>query len=151
MKYDKNESIWIFITVIIGMIIIAGLIWFLYETKEPPKREIKIIENQIMTLAGFTVYAYCPCEKCNTKKWKGMLTEGKSMKFFFDRNINVCAVDPDVIPLGSKIIYNNIEYLAADVGQDIKGKTIDLLLKTHEDTLKFGVKRNQKITLIRGN
>jgi len=94
-------------------------------------------------MEGFTVTAYCPCEKCNGR-WKNISIEGYRLKEdFLDNAINICAVDPKIIPLGSYIKYNGITFWAKDIGGEIKGKRIDILLSTHEDTIKFGKKMKQ--------
>lgn len=36
------------------------------------------------------------------------------------------AVDPDVIPLGSRIMIDGHEYIAEDVGGAVKGNVIDI-------------------------
>ena len=50
------------------------------------------------------------------------------------------AVDPDVIPLGSTVIIDGQEYLAADTGGDIKGNRIDIAVDTHQEALELGTK-----------
>lgn len=40
--------------------------------------------------------------------------------------IQTCAVDPNVIPLGSTIYVNGLTLLACDVGGAIKGNHIDI-------------------------
>lgn len=50
------------------------------------------------------------------------------------------AVDPRVIPLGSKVRMNGREYVAEDTGGAIKGKRIDLFVGSHSETMKFGKK-----------
>ena len=50
------------------------------------------------------------------------------------------AVDPDVIPLGSTIIIDGQEYLAADTGGAIKGNRIDIAVETHQEALELGTK-----------
>lgn len=97
-------------------------------------------------MKGFTATAYCPGPCCNGK-WAGMTAMGRTIEYYTNRGINVIAVDPRVIPLGTKVIYNGIEYIALDTGRVIKGKKIDVFMAGHEDTLKFGVKRDQKITI----
>lgn len=96
----------------------------------------------------FTLTAYCPGECCNGK-WVGTTAIGKPISYFLDRNINICAVDPRVIPLYSKIIYNGKVYLCVDTGGAIKGRRIDILFPTHEEATKFGVKRNVKIVRVK--
>lgn len=50
------------------------------------------------------------------------------------------AVDPRVIPLGSKVRMNGREYVAEDTGGAIKGKRIDLFVDSHSEAMKFGKK-----------
>lgn len=50
------------------------------------------------------------------------------------------AVDPRVIPLGSKIRMNGKEYVAEDTGGAIKGKRIDLFVESHNEAMRFGKK-----------
>jgi len=101
-------------------------------------------ESEKLTTMTVKVVAYCPCAKCN-KQWAGLVCTGHKMKEFTDKGIDICAVDPTVIPLGSIIYYDAKNYLAADVGSKIKGNIIDILVATHEDTIKFGVKNEQII------
>ena len=39
------------------------------------------------------------------------------------------AVDPTVIPYGTKVIVNNHEYIAEDCGSAVKGKVIDIFVE----------------------
>jgi len=48
------------------------------------------------------------------------------------------AVDPDVIPYGSKVIINGQEYIAEDTGGDIQGKRLDIFMSSREQALSFG-------------
>lgn len=98
--------------------------------------DIKIIsrEPERTSLGEFTITAYCGCDKC-CGKWSDGLTytgteatEGRTI-----------AVDPDVIPLGSIVEINGVEYVAEDVGGAIKGDRIDLYFNSHEDALEWGV------------
>lgn len=50
------------------------------------------------------------------------------------------AVDPDVIPLGSTVIIDGQEYLAADTGGAIKGNHVDIAVPTHQEALELGTK-----------
>ena len=50
------------------------------------------------------------------------------------------AVDPRVIPLGSKVRMNGREYVAEDTGGAIKGKRIDLFVDSHSEAMRFGKK-----------
>ncbi|MFX3616855.1 MAG: 3D domain-containing protein [Sporolactobacillus sp.] len=56
-------------------------------------------------------------------------------------NAKVIAVDPSVIPLGSRVeIPGYGVYVASDTGGAIKGKRIDIHLPTKDAALNFGVK-----------
>lgn len=52
----------------------------------------------------------------------------------------VVAVDPEVIPLGSTVIIDGQEYLAADTGGAIKGNHVDIAVPTHQEALELGTK-----------
>ena len=51
----------------------------------------------------------------------------------------VVAVDPEVIPLGSTVIIDGQEYLAADTGGAIKGNHVDIAVATHQEAEDLGV------------
>lgn len=93
-----------------------------------------------------TVYAYCPCARCNTAKWKGRVSTGQKMRTLLSQGKNICAADPKVIPMGSTVTYNGKEYVVADTGSSITGNTINILLGSHREVYDFGVKKNQTIT-----
>jgi len=44
-----------------------------------------------------------------------------------------------VIPLGSKLIINGVEYSAEDTGSRIKGNKLDVCVPTHKEALDKGV------------
>lgn len=48
------------------------------------------------------------------------------------------AVDPDVIPLGSRVIIDGHTYIAEDTGGAIKGNVIDIFLPTTEECIEWG-------------
>lgn len=51
----------------------------------------------------------------------------------------IVAVDPTVIPLGTKMYIPGYGYgIAADIGSAIKGDTIDVAFDSRKDALKFG-------------
>lgn len=58
------------------------------------------------------------------------------------------AVDPTVIPLGSRIEFDGVVYTAEDTGGKIKGRIIDVYFDTHEETEAFGRQR-KNLYLIR--
>lgn len=112
--------------------------------KEKPATFTIITPYYPKILKNFTITAYCPCKECNNQ-WAGVVVDGKTMKYYQQKGYNIIAVDPRIIPLKSTIIWNNTKYYAIDIGGAIKGKRLDVLLPKHEDTIKFGVKKNQTI------
>lgn len=95
----------------------------------------------------FLVTAYCCCEICNGK-WKGLVSDGHSMEYYKNKGYRIVAVDPEVIPLYSFLMWNDKVYYAVDVGKDVKGNHIDILLDNHASTIRFGRKENQIVTIL---
>lgn len=87
-----------------------------------------------INLGEFKLTAYCTCAKCCGKWADGVTATGT--RAIPGRTV---AVDPDVIPLGSKVYINGFEYTAEDTGSAIKGHRIDVLFPSHEEALEFGV------------
>jgi uncharacterized protein YabE (DUF348 family) len=62
-----------------------------------------------------------------------------------DPAVGMVAVDPDVIPLGSKLYIEGYGYAyAADTGGAIKGNVIDLFMEEHSQCVNWG-RRNVKV------
>lgn len=74
------------------------------------------------------------CDGCS-----GITATGINIKA--NPNEKVIAVDPSVIPLGSKVYVEGVgEATAADTGGAIKGNRIDVFIPSEQDAMKFGVK-----------
>ncbi|WEG11198.1 3D domain-containing protein [Pullulanibacillus sp. KACC 23026] len=72
----------------------------------------------------------------------GLTTTGFNLKKHSDAKI--IAVDPKVIPLGSKVHVEGYgDAVAADTGGAIKGNKIDVFVSSKQKALKFGVKKVQ--------
>ncbi len=84
-------------------------------------------------LGSFKITHYCNCYYC-CGKWAGDNT-ASGTRPTAGRTI---AVDPDVIPLGSKVIINGHTYIAEDTGKAIKGKKIDIYVSKHSTALAYG-------------
>ncbi|MEH7743448.1 LysM peptidoglycan-binding domain-containing protein [Neobacillus drentensis] len=81
------------------------------------------------------------CEGCS-----GTTATGINLKANPDKK--VIAVDPSVIPLGSKVYVEGYgEAVAGDTGGAIKGNRIDVFIPSEEDAIDFGVKQ-LKVTII---
>ncbi len=94
-----------------------------------------------------TATAYCLCKKCCGKLPSdpnyGCTASG--IKIVPGTGMKVIAVDPKVIPLGTKVYVDGLngawDYgyaIAADTGSAIKNLKIDLYMDTHEDALSWG-------------
>ncbi|WP_144551940.1 LysM peptidoglycan-binding and 3D domain-containing protein [Bacillus sp. X1(2014)] len=81
------------------------------------------------------------CEGCS-----GTTATGINLKANPDKK--VIAVDPSVIPLGSKVHVEGYgEAIAGDTGGAIKGNRIDVFIPSEKDAIDFGVKQ-LKVTII---
>ncbi|WP_242829338.1 3D domain-containing protein [Butyrivibrio sp. WCD3002] len=108
---------------------------------EFPTTEWQRYGNELEDLGTFTLTAYDACVLCCGK------TDGitaTNTKCFSGRTI---AVDPDVIPYGSKVLIGGYVFVAEDTGGKINGKHIDMYMDTHEIAKLFG-KRTGNVQLI---
>lgn len=63
--------------------------------------------------------------------------------------VGVVAVDPNVIPLGTKLYIEGYGYaVAGDTGGTIKNNKIDLYFNTNAECIKYGVKNNVKVYVL---
>lgn len=90
-------------------------------------------------LEGVTVTYYDCCVACCGKE--------DSLTYSGTRAAphETCAVDPEVIPLGSAVTvdYGDGElrhYRAEDIGGGVKGNRIDICVSSHEEALELGVR-----------
>ena len=109
-------------------------------TQESNIKEFHVIKRIDMKqfLGQFKLTAYCSCAQC-CGQWAAnrangvvgangeVLTTGNSI-----------AVDPKIIPLGSKVEINGKVYIAQDTGGAIKGNRIDVYYSSHQSALNFG-------------
>ena len=84
-----------------------------------------------VTATAYTAY----CNGCT-----GITATGINLRA--NPNLKVIAVDPDVIPLGSKVWVEGYGYaIAGDTGGAIKGKKIDLFMPSKSQAYDFGRKK----------
>lgn len=95
-------------------------------------------------LGNFKITHYCNCSKC-CGRWAWGATASDTMP----KEGRTIAVDPKIIPLGSKVEINGIEYIAEDTGGAIKGNKIDIYIDSHSRALQLGVLYDVPVYLVK--
>lgn len=143
---NRKRKLLIFISKTIIFIVIALVIWYASAAKHrQTEKDIEenlaadeieevTVSSNITKTKKMTVVAtaYCPCDKCSDGYGRATAT-GKTATA--GRTI---AVDPKIIPYGSKVTINGNTYIAEDCGGGIKGAKVDIFFDTHAETLKWG-------------
>lgn len=84
----------------------------------------------VVTATAYTAY----CEGCS-----GTTAYGIDLRA--NPNLKVIAVDPNIIPLGTRVWVEGYgEAIAGDTGGAIKGNRIDVFIPSYENALAWGVK-----------
>jgi len=113
-------------------------------TKEPAKNVITTARGpvQYREVKEMIATAYSPDPE-STGPWAdGVTATGVKAGY------GIAAVDPDVIPLGTRLYIPGYGHaLAADVGGAIKGNRIDLCFDTHQEAVRFG-RRTVKVYIL---
>jgi 3D (Asp-Asp-Asp) domain-containing protein len=106
------------------------------EEKKPEKpkpSKPKQSKPKTGNLGKFKITYYCPCTSCSGEWGYSTATGVRAEE---GRTI---AVDPKVIPYGSKVTINGHEYIAEDCGGAIKGNKIDIFIEDHDKANSLGV------------
>lgn len=104
------------------------------------KHEKEVIEDDSKEYIGkFTITHYCVCDTCNYPYGGYPAANGEDMVVGY-----TIAVDPKVIPLDTMIEIDGYDGIreAQDTGGRIKGNKIDVLVSSHKEAYKLGVKRD---------
>lgn len=91
--------------------------------------------------------AYCSCAKCCGIYAKNRPVDEEGNPIILTASGEkaqagvTVGVDPDVIPLGAKVVINGHEYIAQDTGNPnvVKDNVIDVYFDDHDEALEFGV------------
>lgn len=162
----KRDKLLAFLDLLALVLFILAIFCFVIAVFLPPveaqAREIEPVEPQIVEaaydpawdvpameeaectdvyLGEYTLTAYCACSRCCGSYADGytatgtLATEGRTI-----------AVDPSVVPYGSKVLLiwpdgTQHEYIAEDCGSGINGNRIDVFIADHEAARVFGVQR----------
>ena len=108
------------------------------KAKAKAEAEAKAKANPLASFTQMGKYKlsfYCPCKTCNGNSHK-KTASGTTLSV--GRTI---AVDSSVIPLGSKVYIEGFgEYVAEDTGSSISGNRIDVLVSSHSEAYRLGIK-----------
>lgn len=104
-------------------------------TNETPQQETAQSDAEGKELTVTATAYTASCEGCS-----GITATG--VNILANPNEKVIAVDPSVIPLGSKVYVEGYGYAtAADTGGAIKGNRIDVFIPEHQDAVNWGKKQ----------
>lgn len=85
-------------------------------------------DAKLQDLGVFKITHYCPCSICCGPYANGITSTGVTAV-----TNHTIAVDPSVIPYGSKVVINGQIYVAEDCGGAIKKNRIDIYVATHAE------------------
>lgn len=85
-------------------------------------------DANLQYLGVFKITHYCPCSICCGPYANGITSTGVTAT-----TNHTIAVDPTVIPYGSKVVINGQVYVAEDCGGAIKKNRIDIYVATHAE------------------
>ena len=102
-------------------------------------------DSSLRSLGNFIITHYCPCSICCGPWRDGITSTGATA--VTNRTI---AVDPTVIPYGSKVVINGQVYVAEDCGGAIKNNHIDIYVGSHAEAEIKGVYETEVYLLEEG-
>lgn len=112
-------------------------------TEEPTTEPTEPVEEW-RSLGTFSLTAYCSCYKCCGQYAlnRPLDENGKPIVYtsigaVAQAGVTI-AVDPSVIPYGSRVKINDHIYIAQDTGGNIRGGRIDVYFDDHQEALNFG-------------
>lgn len=109
------------------------------EIKQPSRSNTgSTIKTVYVTATAYTAY----CNGCS-----GTTATGIDLRK--NPGLKVIAVDPNVIPLGSKVHVEGYGYaIAGDTGGAIKGSKIDLFISSKSKALDYGKQKGVKVQIL---
>ena len=103
------------------------------------EKEVVKSEVNLVSLGEFKITVYDACGYCSGE-WSTQLARPCSNGHSAIENHTV-AVDPEIIPYGTKLLIDGIEYVAEDCGGAVKGNVIDVYVEDCENS--FGRKYSE--------
>ncbi|MFE4708896.1 ubiquitin-like domain-containing protein [Peribacillus simplex] len=96
--------------------------------------------TNVSSSSGKEIYVSSTAYTASCKGCSGVTSTGVDLKS--NPGAKIIAVDPNVIPMGSKVYVEGYGYaVAADKGGAIKGNRIDVFFSSKNDAYRWGVKR----------
>ncbi len=92
---------------------------------------------QPISLGVFRITAYCSCRRCSGR-WGRLTSSGTTAV-----SGHTAAVDPNVIPFGTKLMIDGITYIAEDEGSGVNGRHIDIYCDSHAEAAAFGLQHKE--------
>ncbi len=94
---------------------------------------VKEVAEKGESLGLFTTSGYCTCELC---------CAGESESLTFSGTVpqadHTISADLDLLPLGTKVIINDVVYTVEDKGSSVLGNRIDIYYASHEEAVAHG-------------
>ena len=106
-------------------------------------RHSELPEESPYYLGEFQVTGYCSCTICCGEK-EERLTKSETVP----RASHTIAADPSVIPLGTRIVIDDVIYTVEDTGKAVKGMRLDIFFDSHEEAVRYG--RKEKYVYLEG-
>lgn len=98
--------------------------------------------SSVQNLGSFRITGYCACRKCSAG-WGGRTSSGAMAV-----SRRTVAVDPRVIPMGSRLLINGQVYVAEDTGGGVKRNHIDIYCDSHAQAKSLPF-QNAQVFLLR--
>lgn len=95
----------------------------------------------MVSLGVFKTTGYCPCRSCSAGWGRNTCTGAVAS------SQHTIAVDPRVIPYGTRVMINGVVYIAEDKGGGVKGHHIDIFYDTHAESKNHGI-QNVEVFLL---
>lgn len=111
----------------------------------PIARPVSSVTVKPLHAVYYEITAYCANEECCGEWADGITYSGAPV----EDGVTI-AVDPDVIPLGTRVYIEGVGYrIAQDIGGAVKGHHIDLYFDDYQDALEWG--RQTRLVIIYDN
>ena len=106
-------------------------------------RHSELPEESPYYLGEFQVTGYCSCTICCGEK-EERLTKSETVP----RASHTVAADLSVIPLGTRIVIDDVVYTVEDTGKAVEGMRLDIFFDSHEEAVRYG--RKEKYVYLEG-